>query len=207
LDRQALAATGITAGDVERALRAENVELPAGRIESTNREFTVRVQRRSETPEDFGRLVVGRGRDGYLVRLRDVGRVALGPTDDRTAFRRNGEDMVGLGILRQAKANTLEVVEGVKARVAELNESLPSDMQLYPSYDASIYIQAAIDEVWSTLLITALVVVTVIFLFLGSGLVTLVPTVTVPVSLIGTFFALYLLGFSINLLTLLALVL
>src|SRR5690606_7819136 len=87
------------------------------------------------------------------------------------------------------------------------NESLPSDMQLYPSYDASIYIQAAIDEVWSTLLITALVVVTVIFLFLGSGLVTLVPTVTVPVSLIGTFFALYLLGFSINLLTLLALVL
>ncbi len=213
LDREALAATGVTAGDVERALRAENIELPAGRIESVEREFTVRVQRRYVTAEDFGRLVVGRSREatelsgGHLVRLRDVAEVRLGATNERMMFRRNGADMVGLGVIRQAKANTLEVVDEIKARMAKVNASLPSDMQLYPSYDASVYIEAAISEVWSTLFITAGVVVLVIFLFLGSGLATLVPTVTVPVSLVGSLIVLYLLGFSINLLTLLALVL
>ncbi|MGE3172377.1 MAG: efflux RND transporter permease subunit [Planctomycetota bacterium] len=207
LDRQALAAFGITAGDVEQVLRAENVELPAGRVESESREFTVRVQRRYRTAAEFGRMVVGRGADGYLVRLRDVARVELGPTDDRTLFRRNGEDMVGLGILAQAKANTLEVVDGVRARMDKINAQLPSDMQLYPSSDSTVYIRAAIDEVWRTLFLTAGVVVLVIFLFLGSGLATLVPAVTVPVSLVGTFFVLWMLGFSVNLLTLLAMVL
>ena len=207
LDRQALAATGITAGDVETALRTENVELPAGRVESTQREFTVRVERGFRTVDQFKKLVVGRGRDGHLVRLRDVARVELGPSDDRTTFRRNGEDMVGLGIMRQAKANTLEVVAAVKARVAKVNESLPADMRLYPSSDSSVYIQAAIDEVWRTLAFAAGAVVLVIFLFLGSVRATLIPAVTVPVSLIGTFFVLDQLGFSINLLTLLALVL
>jgi multidrug efflux pump len=207
LDRDALASTGITAGDVEQALRAENVELPAGRVESTSREFTVRIERRYRTPGEFSQLVVGRGRDGHLVRLSEVARVELGPSDERILFRRNGEDMVGMGIQRQAKANTLDVIEGVKDRVAKLNAALPSDMQLYPSSDDSVYIQAAIDEVWRTLAVTALVVVLVIFLFLGSVSATLIPAVTVPVSLIGTFFVLYLLNFSINLLTLLALVL
>jgi multidrug efflux pump len=207
LDRDALASTGITAGDVEQALRAENVELPAGRVESTSREFTVRIERRYRTPGEFAQLVVGRGRDGHLVRLSEVARVELGPSDERILFRRNGEDMVGMGIQRQAKANTLDVIEGVKDRVAKLNAALPSDMQLYPSSDDSVYIQAAIDEVWRTLAVTALVVVLVIFLFLGSVSATLIPAVTVPVSLIGTFFVLYLLNFSINLLTLLALVL
>ncbi|MCA8942363.1 MAG: efflux RND transporter permease subunit [Planctomycetes bacterium] len=207
LDRQALAATGLTAGDVERALRAENVELPAGRVESEQREFTVRVERAYRTAADFERLAIGRGPDGYIVRLRDVARVDRGPSDDRVSFRRNGEDMVGLGILRQAKANTVEVVRAVKQRVVRMNESLPPDMQLYPSYDSSIYIDEAIDQVWWTLLMTAGVVVLVIFAFLGSVRATLVPAVTVPVSLVGTFFVLYLLGFSINLLTLLALVL
>jgi len=207
LDRQALAAKGITAGDVEQALRAENVELPAGRVESVAREFTVRVRRNYASAAQFEQLVVGRGRGGHLVRLGEVAQVELGPSNDRTSFRRNGEDMVGLGIQRQAKANTLEVVEAVKDRVEQLNATLPADMMMYPSYDSSIYIQAAIDEVWRTLAITALVVVLVIFLFLGSVRATLVPAVTVPVSLVGTFFVLYLLGFSINLLTLLAMVL
>ncbi|MBK8974678.1 MAG: efflux RND transporter permease subunit [Planctomycetes bacterium] len=207
LDRQAMAATGVTAQDVERALRAENVELPAGRVESVEREFTVRVQRRYRTAADFGGLVVGRGQDGHLLRLRDIAHVEVGPMNDRLAFRRNGEDMVGLGVIRQAKANTLEVIRGVKERMAKLNAQLPADMQLYPSSDDSVYIDAAIHEVWQTLLITAGVVVLVIFMFLGSGLATLVPAVTVPVSLIGTFFVLDQLGYSINLLTLLALVL
>ena len=207
LDRQALAATGLTAGDVERALRAENIELPAGRVESANREFTVRVERVYKKPADFEQLRVGRGRDGHIVRLRDVARVGLGASDDRTSFRRNGEDMVGLGIMRQAKANTVEVVRAVKQRTSRINATLPPDMQLYPSYDSSVYIDEAIWQVWKTLAITALVVILVIFAFLGSVRATLVPAITVPVSLIGTFFVLYLLGFSINLLTLLALVL
>ncbi|MHC4813201.1 MAG: efflux RND transporter permease subunit [Planctomycetota bacterium] len=207
LDRQALAATGLTTGDVERALRAQNVELPAGRVESKNREFTVRVDRAFSKPEDFERLVIGRGWRGHLVRLRDVARVELGPSNDRTTFRRNGEEMVGLGVVRQARANTLDVVHGVKERVARVNPTLPPDMKMYPSYDSSVYIEEAIGQVWRTLAITALVVVTVIFVFLGSLRATFIPAVTVPVSLVGTFFVLYVLGFSINLLTLLALVL
>jgi len=207
LDRDALAATGITVSDVEASLRRENVELPAGRIESTSREFTVRVQRRYRTASQFGRMVVGRGKAGHLLRLRDVARVEIGPSNDRTMFRRNGEDMVGIGIIAQARANVLAVTDGVKQRMAAVNETLPDDMRLYPSRDSSLYIKAAISEVWLTLLITAAVVVTVIFLFLGSGIATMIPAVTVPVSLLGTFFVLDLLGYSINLLTLLGLVL
>jgi multidrug efflux pump len=207
LDRQSLAATGITAGDVERALRAQNVELPAGRVESKNREFTVRVERAFRTAADFRKLVVGRGADGHLVRLEEVARVERGPSNERTDFRRNGKEMVGLGILRQSKANTLEVATLVRERMHKLNESLPADMSLDPSYDSSVFIGQAINEVWKTLAITALVVVLVIFVFLGSVRATLIPAVTVPVALVGTFFALYVLGFSINLLTLLAMVL
>ena len=207
LDRQALAATNLTVSDVESALRSQNIELPAGRVESTSREFTVRVERGFRTAKAFEELVIGRGNRGHLVRLRDVARVALGPTNDRTVFRRNRVDMVGLGIVRQAKANTLEVIQGVKDRVERIKKSLPQDIEIFPSSDSSVYIKAAISEVWKTLGITALVVVLIIFVFLGSARATLVPAVTVPVSLVSTFFVLYLLGFSINLLTLLAMVL
>ncbi len=207
LDRVKMASTGVTAGDVEAALRRENVELPAGRVESTNREFTVRVARRYKTAAQFGDLVVGRSEQGHLLRLEDVARVEIGPSDDRTVFRRNGEELVGIGVVAQAKANVVTVVDGVRQRMEEINRTLPSDIQLYPSSDSSVYIRAAVDEVYRTLLITALVVVGVIFLFLGSGFATLIPALTVPVSLVGTFFVLDMLGFSINLLTLLGLVL
>ena len=207
LDREALAATGVTAGDIEQSLRRENIELPAGRVESTNREFTVRVARRYKTADQFGDLVIGRGDSGHLLRLRDVARIEIGPSDDRNVFRRNGEDMVGIGIRAQAKANVVSVVDGVRQKMAEINKTLPADIQLYPSSDSSVYIRAAINEVYRTLFITALVVVLVIFLFLGSGYATLIPALTVPVSLVGTFFVLDQLGFSINLLTLLGLVL
>ena len=207
LDREAMAATGITAGDVERALRSENVELPAGRVESTSREFTVRVARRFKTAKQFGGLVIGRSSEGHLQRLHDVARIEIGPSDDRTLFRRNGEDLVGIGIIAQAKANVVSVVDGVRAKMAEINETLPSDIKLYPSSDSSVYIRAAVNEVYRTLFITGLVVVLVIFLFLGSGLATMIPALTVPVSLVGAFFVLDQLGFSINLLTLLGLVL
>lgn len=207
LDREAMAATGVTAGDIEQSLRRENVELPAGRVESVHREFTVRVARRYKTAKQFGNLVIDRGDVGHLLRLHDVARIEVGPSDDRNVFRRNGEDMVGIGILAQAKANVVSVVDGVRKKMEEINKTLPSDIKLYPSSDSSVYIRAAIGEVYRTLFITALVVVLVIFLFLGSGFATMIPALTVPVSLVGTFFVLDQLGFSINLLTLLGLVL
>lgn len=207
LDRRELAAKGLTAGDVERALRQENVELPAGSIESDSRQFTARVERAFRTPEDFARLVIGRGDDGYLVRLGDVARVEKGPKEDRSMFRGNGVPMVGLGIIKQSTANTIDVARAAKQEKDRINPNLPEGMIIDQSYDTSIFIEGAIREVYTTLAIAIGLVVLVIFLFLGSLRATLVPAVTVPVSLIATFIVLNLLGFSVNLITLLALVL
>jgi len=207
LDRQALAARGLTALDVEAVLRAENVELPAGSIESENTQFSVRVERSFRSADDFARLVLARGDDGYLVRLGDVGQVELGTVEDRTFFRGNQVPMVGIGITKQSTANTVEVSRQVKERAASLNRTLPEGMSIEQSYDTSVFIEGAIDEVYKTLFIAIALVVLVIFLFLGSVRAMLVPAVTVPVSLVATFIVLLILGFSINLLTLLALVL
>ncbi len=207
LDRRALAARGLTAGDVERTLRAENVELPAGAVESVERQFTTRVDRSFRTPDEFASLVLARGEDGYLVRLGDVARVELGTVESRTFFRGNNVPMVGIGIIKQSTANTVEVAQGAKAVAARLNESLPEGMSIEQSYDTSVFVQGAIDEVYKTLAIAIGLVVLVILLFLGGVRPMLVPAVTVPVSLVATFLVIYALGFSINLLTLLALVL
>jgi multidrug efflux pump len=207
LDRTALAARGLTVNDVERVLRAENVELPAGSVESVQRQFTVRVERNFNNPESFSQLVLGQGRDGYLVRLGDVARVEKDAVENRTFFRGNGTPMVGIGIIKQSQANTLAVAKAARDEARRLNTSLPEGMQIKQSYDTSVFIQGAIDEVFKTLMIAAGLVVLVIFLFLGSVRATIVPAVTVPVSLIATFIVLYALGFTINLLTLLALVL
>jgi len=207
LDREALAARNLTVNDVEATLRAENVELPAGDIESRALQFTVRVQRQFRSAEDFARLVIARGDDGYLVRLGDLARVERGTVEDRTLFRGNGAPMVGLGIVRQSTANTLEVARAVRTEVKRLNPGLPEGMQLLPSFDSSVFIEGAVQEVYRTLSIAIVLVVLVIFLFLGSLRAIVVPAVAVPVSLIATFIALSLFGFSVNLLTLLALVL
>jgi len=207
LDRQALAARGLTVNDIETALRAENVELPAGRIESLEREFTVRVARSYQTVEDFQQLVLKRGEDGYLIRLAEVARVEVGPENDRTELRGNGEFMIGLGIVKQSTANTLAVARLVDTEVNRVQQSLPDYIDLHNSYDTSVFIEGAIQEVYRTLLIAMGLVILVIFLFLGSFRAMLIPAVTVPISLISAFIAIQLLGFSINLLTLLALVL
>jgi multidrug efflux pump len=207
LDRKALAARGLTVNDIEEALRAENVELPAGRIESLEREFTVRVTRSYQTAEDFRQLVLKRGDDSYLVRLAEVARVEVGPEDYRTELRGNGEFMIGLGIIKQSTANTLAVARLVRAELAKLRQSLPSDIDLHNSYDTSVFIEGAVQEVYRTLFIAMGLVILVIFIFLGSFRAMLIPAVTVPISLISAFIAIQLLGFSINLLTLLALVL
>ena len=208
LDRQALAARNLTVTEVEDALRAENIELPAGSIDSGNRQLTVRVQRAFSTPESFARLVLARGADdGYLIRLGDVARVERGTEEDRLFFRGNGIPMVGIGVIKQSTANTLEVARLAKEEAARINATLPEGMQIRQSYDSSVFVEGAIQEVYKTLFIAIALVVGVIYLFLGSARATLVPAVTVPVSLIATFTVLQILGFSINILTLLALVL
>ena len=207
LDRQALAARGLTVAEVEAALRAENLELPAGGVESRQRQFSVRTERAYNSAEDFARLTLARGEDGYLVRLGDVARVELGTDEDRLSFRGNGQPMVGIGIVKQSTANTLAVAEAAKAEAERLNATLPEGMKLHQSYDSSVFVRGAVHEVYKTLGLAIVLVVGVIFLFLGNGRATLVPAVVVPVSLIATFIALWALGFSINILTLLALVL
>ncbi|KAA0011324.1 efflux RND transporter permease subunit [Billgrantia pellis] len=207
LDRNALAARHLTVGDVESALRAENVELPAGSIESRTRQFVVRLPRSFAEPADFERLALARGSDGYLVRLADVARVEIGSVEDRSIFRANGVPMVGLGIMKQSTANVLEVSQGVQTELKRVQNSLPDGMTLSLNYDASVFVSGAIEQVVLTLFIALGLVVVVIFLFLGNVRTTLIPAVTVPIAIIGSFMALALMGFSINLLTLLALVL
>lgn len=207
LDRQALAARGLTVLDVEAALRRENVELPAGTVESFEREFTVRVERSYSTAEDFAALVLRQGSDGYLVRLGDVARVEVGPANDRSELRANGIPTVGLGVSAQAKANVLDTARSVKAELARMSTGLPEGMEIVAGFDASIYIEQAILEVYKTLMVATGLVVLVIYLFLGSFRAMLVPAITVPVSLTAAFIVLWTMGFSVNLLTLLALVL
>ncbi|WP_421134702.1 efflux RND transporter permease subunit [Alteromonas sp. A079] len=207
LDRNAMAARGITVADVESVIRAENVELPAGEVESTDRNFEVRVARTFLTPDDFAALTVAVDDNGYLVRLGELATVELAAEDDETEFRGDGVNMIGLGIIKQSKANTLDVARAAKLQVAKIEESLPDNIFIVPSYDSSVFIEASINEVYETLAIAMLMVVIVIYVFLGNIRATLIPAVTVPVSLIGAFIVMYTLGFSINLLTLLAMVL
>ena len=207
IDRQALASRNLTVSDVEAALRSENVELPAGSIESKERHFTVRLDRVFKTAEDFSNLVIMQGDDGYLVKLSDVAKVEIGSEEERIIFRGNKEAMIGLGVSKQSTANTLEVARAANALVDKLNPTLPAGMEIKRSYDSSVFIEASIDEVYQTLFIAMVLVIIVIYLFLGSVRAMLIPAITVPVSLMGTFIVLYALGYTINLLTLLAMIL
>ena len=207
LDRKAMAARNVTVNDIENVLRAENVELPAGNIESEDRDFTVRVQRVYQTSEAFSKLVIKQGDDGYLVRLGEIANVELGPENDETTFRGNGKDMVGIGIVKQSTANTLEVIRLAKEEFKKIQTTLPEGTEVQESMDKSIFIQGAIDEVYRTLFIAMGMVLVIIFIFLGDIRATLIPAVTVPISLIASFMVLMFLGYTINLLTLLALVL
>jgi multidrug efflux pump len=207
IDRRALAARSLTVTDIERALRSENIEAPAGSLESDTRTFSVRIDRAFQTPADFAGLVIAEGDDGYLVRLGDVARVERGTTEDRNMFRGNGVPMVGLGIVKQSTANTVDVAQNAKDLAERLNQTLPEGMVIARSFDSSVFISASIREVYTTLAIAVGLVTLVIFLFLGSIRATIIPAITVPISLVASFIVLYALGLSVNLLTLLALVL
>ena len=207
LDSRKLAAFGLTPADIENALRAQNVELPAGRFESKDQNQTLRVERSFSTPEQFAQLVVGRGVDGYQVKLGDVARIEQGAENPYSAFRVNGGTAVGLGIIRQSGANTLQVADQAKALMNQLQPTMPPGMKMQVGTDESLFISRAIENVYDTLAEAALLVILVIFLFLGSVRATLVPAVTVPICLLATCAVMWMLGLSINLLTLLAFVL
>jgi len=206
LDRERLAAYGLTPQDVEEALRRQNIEVPSGRIESRSREFTVLSETDLRTPEQFNRLIL-REVKGYPVRLSDVGRAELGPQDERNIVRVNGRPAVGMGIVKQSTANTLAVAQAVKTELPKIAAALPPGMQVGIAFDTSIFIEKSIESVYEVMAEALVLVVLVIYFFLRSLRATLIPFVTIPVSLIGAFFLVWLMGFSINVLTLLGIVL
>ena len=207
LDPQRLAAFRLTPADVERALASQNVELPAGRIEAERQNVTVRVNRLFTTPAQFSQLIIGRGIDGYLVRLGDVARIEQAPENLYSSVRMDGRAGLGLNIIRQSGANTLAVAEAARKVADQIRPTLPKGMSMKVGFDSSLFIARAITGVYHTLAEAAVLVVLVIFLFLGSWRATLIPAITVPICLLATFAVLWVFGFSINLLTLLALVL
>jgi len=206
IDRDRLAAFGLTPQDVEQALTRQNVEIPSGRIESAQREFTVLAAADLRNAEQFNGMII-RETGGYAVRLKDVGAARLGALDERNMIRRNGQPGVGLGIVKQSTANTLSVAQAAKAELERIRSGLPEGMKLEVAFDSSIFIERSIKSVYLTMLEAVLLVVLVIFVFLRSWRATLIPFVTIPVSLVGAFFFMFLMGFSVNVLTLLGLVL
>src|SRR5690242_11130786 len=206
IDRTRLAGYKLTVQDVEEAIRRQNAEIPAGRIESSAREFTVVAETDVRSPEQFNSIIVANV-GGYPVRVRDVGNAEIGPVDERTISRFNGKTSLNIGVIKQAVANPLELSNAVRDEVVKINEGLPTGMKLVVAYDTSVFIDRSIGSVFETIVEAIVLVVLVIFFFLRSLRATLIPIVTIPVSLIGAFGIMYMFGFTINTLTLLSMVL
>ena len=206
LDRTRLAGYKLTVQDVEEAIRRQNAEIPAGRIESSAREFTVVAETDVRSPEQFNSIIVANV-GGYPVRVRDVGNADIGPVDERTISRFNGKTSLNIGVIKQAVANPLELSNAVRDEVKKINEGLPTGMKLVIAYDTSVFIDRSIGSVFETIVEAIVLVVLVIFFFLRSLRATIIPIVTIPVSLIGAFGIMYIFGFTINTLTLLSMVL
>ncbi|UTW12526.1 efflux RND transporter permease subunit [Marinobacterium rhizophilum] len=206
LDPDRMAAYSLVPQDIEAALRRQNVEIPAGRIESQDREFTILTRTDTNAVEEFERIIL-RNIDHYPVRIRDVARVEVAPQNTRIITRFRGESAVALGVVKQATANPLDVSSGIRDELARLQPSLPDGMRVEVAYDSSVFIDESIKSVYQTLLQAGALVVLVIFFFLRNLRATLIPVITIPLSLVGAFAMMHLMGFSINTLTLLALVL
>ena len=206
LSPRELGARGLTAQDIESAIRTRSVEIPAGRIESDRREFSVRYLGELSSVEEFANLTVASGAGG-LVKLRDVARVEPGPEDDRSVTRYEGEPAVFMGVIRQSKANVVEVAEAVHEALPGIQALLPAGVELNMAFDGSVFVRRSIQEAEETLLVTAGLVILIIFLFLASLRATIIPALAIPVSIIATFAVLAALGYSVNTLTLLGLIL
>jgi len=206
IDNARLTAFGLTVADIAAALQRENVEIPSGRIEGRDTEFTVRTLGELRTPEEYGALVVATV-DNAAIRLRDVAEVRVGPEDERKIVRFNGEPAVGLGVVKQSKANTLDVARAVKEELGVIAATLPAGVRLEKAFDSSVFIERSLADVRETIFEAIGLVVVVIWLFLRTVRATIVPALAIPVSLVGTFFVLEQLGFTINTLTLMGLTL
>jgi multidrug efflux pump len=206
LSASELAARGLTVQDVQQAIRTRNVEVPAGRIESERREFTVRSLGELKTPGEFAQLVVS-SQGGQLVKLQDIGRVELGPQDERSELRYNGTPSVAIGVIRQSKANIIDVADAIRAELPKIQQALPPGVKLDVAFDQSTFVKRSIKEAEETLVLAAGLVVVIIFLFLRNLRATVIPGLAIPASIVSTFAIMYFLGFSINNFTLLALTL
>src|SRR5881394_4060948 len=201
---QALSARGLTVQDVETAIVSRSVEIPAGRIESTRREFSVRSLGELKTPQEFGEMVVA-SQGSQLIKLKDVARVELGPEDDRSIFRYNGSPSVAIGIVRQSKANLIDAARSIREALPTIQQALPQGVKLQSAYDGSVFVTHSIVDAKTTLVIAAILVVLIIFVFLRNVWATIIPGLAIQASIIATFAIMYFLGFSINNFTLLAL--
>ncbi|MEE4255080.1 MAG: efflux RND transporter permease subunit [Desulfuromusa sp.] len=206
LDPARLTALGVTPRDVESAIRAQNVEVPGGRLESLSREFTVLSDTSINSPEQFENIII-RKTGNSLVRLKDVGRAEIGPESERETLRYNGSSAVAIGLVKQSVANPLDISQALRQLLPDLQASLPEGMETRIVYDSSIFIERSIENVFSSIFEAVGLVLLIIFIFLRSVRSTLIPLVTIPVSLVGSFALMWMLGFSINTLTLLAMVL
>ena len=207
LDPIALAARDLTTQEVEQILRSENLEFPSGRIESKDIDLTIKLENAYDKIETYKNLPLKKSFDGSITKLSDVARVEFGPVSTRTVFKGNGKQVVGIGIYQQSDANTIKVANRLKKKIKEIQPTLPDGTSLEVSFDRSNYISTAIYEVYKTLVIALILVTIIIYLFLGNIRALVVPIIALPVSLISTFLAIYFFDFSINLFTLMALVL
>ncbi len=206
LNPNKMAAYGITPVDVKNAIDRENVELPSGRIEGNKIELSIRVLGLMQTPEEFNNLIIKKN-EYSIVRFKDIGTAELGPEEERDILRRNGVPMVSLVIIPQPGANQIDISDEVQIRLTQLDKDLPEDVIVDIAYDSTKFVRASINEVEETIYIAFILVVLIIFAFLRDWRVTLVPCVVIPVSLVGAFFVMYVADFSINVLSMLAVVL
>ena len=206
LDRARMSAYNVTVQEMEAAVRAQNIEIPSGRIESNDREFTVLSQTSMTTPAEFREIVV-KDANGFPVKVKDIAKVELGAREERNAAWFKGKPSVTIGIVKQATANPLDVSAGIEEALPGIIEDLPEGMSIAKSYDSSVFIDRSIKAVYQTIIEAIVLVVLIIFVFLRSVRATLIPLVTIPVSLVGSFALMYALGFTVNTLTLLSMVL
>jgi len=206
VDRDRLAGYGLTPQDVENALRRQNIELPSGRIESAQREFSIVASTDVSTREQFEQMIVANSK-GYPVRLRDLAEVAVGAVSERVIARYNGKPSINMGLIKQATANPLDLSKALRAELLKINPTLPPGMSINVAYDSSVFIDRSIKSVFTTVGEAVLLVALVIFFFLRNLRATLIPLVTIPLALVGSFALMYAFGFTVNTLTLLAMVL
>ena len=206
LDPDKMSSRNITVTDILRAINSENIEKPAGRLDSNTRELELQMTSKLSDVSEFENIVL-KIVNGSKIRLSDVARLTIGAETDRGFLRANGKNAIGLGIVRQTKSNVLKVTDAVKSEIEKIRPSLPSNIEMKIGYDQSIFVRESINQVRFALFISMLMVIGVIYYFLRSPSATVIPAITIPISVTATFYIIYLLGYSLNVLTFLALVL